>query len=225
MAIWRKLQIEHPKIIAHSNSDTIAKASITVYTLNMPMQGKHPMFCITHLFFNSIFLIRTRIKTMKIRVTSLALLALLSTASNFALAAEAEVQPQPIMINNNGIAFSRMEEGQVIAYDPVAAFDSHTVMLADCGAHKAELQGVSWCFASAENAQTFMAATTESGQNKYVPFGGARGDPRTAVRVGDSLVLNGNFDVRARFLSATETNMSNALKNFETGIAEGKLID
>jgi hypothetical protein len=45
------------------------------------------------------------------------------------------------------------------------------------------------------------------------------------VRVGDSLVLNGNFDVRARFLSATETNMSNALKNFETGIAEGKLID
>ena len=53
----------------------------------------------------------------------------------------------------------------------------------------------------------------------------ARGDPSTAVRVGDNLVLNGNFDVRARFLSATETNMSNALKNFETGIAEGKLID
>jgi hypothetical protein len=196
------------------------------------------MFCITHLFFKSILHTRTRTETMKIRVTSLALLALLGTASNFALAAEAEVQPQPIMINNNGIAFSRMEEGQVIAYDPVAAFDSHTVMLADCGAHKAELQGVSWCFASAENAQTFMAATTESGQNKYVPFGGghcslglafnnlvARGDPRTAVRVGDSLVLNGNFDVRARFLSATETNMSNALKNFETGIAEGKLID
>jgi hypothetical protein len=137
----------------------------------------------------------------------IATLVLVSAGSNIALAAEADVQPQPIMINNNGIAFSRMEEGQVLAYDPVAAFDSHTVMLADCGAHKAELQGVSWCFASAENAQTFIAATTESGQNKYIPFGGghcslglafnnlvARGDPRTAVRVGDSLVLNGNFD-------------------------------
>lgn len=168
----------------------------------------------------------------------IATLILVSSGSNAALAAEAEVQPQPIMINNNGIAFSRMEEGQVIAYDPVAAFDSHSVMLADCSAHKTDLQGVSWCFASAENAQTFVAATTESGQNKYIPFGGghcslglafnnlvARGDPRTAVRVGESLVLNGNFDVRARFLAATETNMSNALKNFETGIAEGKLID
>ena len=158
--------------------------------------------------------------------------------SGTAVAAEAEAQPQPIIINNNGIAFSRLEEGQVLAYDPVAAFDAHTVQIADCNAHKVDLQGVSWCFASAENAQTFTAATTESGQNKYVPFGGghcslglafnnlvARGDPRTAVRVGDSLVLNGNFDVRARFLSATETNMSNALKNFETAIAEGKLVD
>jgi hypothetical protein len=175
---------------------------------------------------------------MKTRIASLTLLALFSSASPMIFAAEAEVQPQPIMINNNGIAFSRMEEGQVIAYDTVAAFDSHAVMLADCSAHKTDLLGVSWCFASAENAQTFIAATTESGQNKYVPFGGghcslglafnnlvARGDPRTAVRVGDSLVLNGNFDVRARFLSATETNMSNALKNFEAGIAEGKLID
>ncbi|TFH75730.1 hypothetical protein E3V39_06490 [Gammaproteobacteria bacterium LSUCC0112] len=175
---------------------------------------------------------------MKIRVTSLAMLVLLSSAAHVALAAEAEVQPQPIIINNNGVAFSRMEEGQVIAYDPVAAYDTHMVVLADCSAHKVELQGVSWCFASAENAQSFTAATKESGQNKYIPFGGghcslglafnnlaARGDPRTAVRVGESLVLNGNFDVRARFLSATETNMSNALKNFESGIAEGKLID
>ena len=109
---------------------------------------------------------------MKAITRFIATLVLVSAGSNIALAAEADVQPQPLMINNNGIAFSRMEEGQVIAYDPVAAFDSHTVMLADCSAHKTDLQGVSWCFASAENAQTFAAATTESGQNKYIPFGG-----------------------------------------------------
>ena len=107
---------------------------------------------------------------MKAMSRFIATIVLVCAVSNIALAADAEIQPQPIMINNNGIAFSRMEEGLVIAYDPVAAFDSHSVMLADCSAHKAELQGVSWCFASAENAQTFVAATTESGQNKYIPF-------------------------------------------------------
>jgi hypothetical protein len=142
----------------------------------------------------------------------------------------------PTIISNDGIAFSRKDGEQTIAYDPVAAFNQHTIAAANCAHFKVELQGVSWCFANAVNAQVFTSATTSEGNNHYIPFGGghcalglafnnlaARGDPRTAVRVGDNLVLNGNFDVRSRFLTNTETNMGQASTNFQTAIAEGKL--
>lgn len=159
---------------------------------------------------------------------------LMLTAS---LAASAQ-ETHPVIINNDGIGFSRKDGEQVLAYDPVAAYDQHMIQLADCATHKVDVKGVSWCFANAENAATFAAATTDSGDNKYIPFGGghcalglafnnlaARGDPRTAVRIGDHLVLNGNFDVRARFLSDTVTNVTNAESNFQSAIAEGKLVN
>lgn len=151
--------------------------------------------------------------------------------------AVAQQETQPAIITNDGIGFSRAVDGDVIAYDLVEAYDNHRITTADCDAHQVELQGAAWCFASADNAATFEAATTPDGDNHYLPFGGghcslglafdnlaARGDPRTAVRVGDLLVLNGNFDVRARFLSDTEQNVSNARDNYEAGLAGGALV-
>jgi len=51
----------------------------------------------------------------------------------------------------------------------------------------------------------------------------ARGDPRTAVRIGNQLVLNGNFDVRTSFLQDTERNMDNARLRYELALAAGTL--
>lgn len=163
-----------------------------------------------------------------------ALLALaLSVCSGMSFAADAA--PQAI-IANEGIGFSRMEEGKVIAYDLVAAYDTHQVVIADCSAHKADHQNVTWCFSSAANMDTFVAATGENGRNPYIPFVGghcslgvslgnfvARGDPRTAVRIGDLLVLNGNLDVRTRFLQDTERNMDNARLQYQLGLANGSM--
>jgi hypothetical protein len=147
-------------------------------------------------------------------------------------------ETHPIIINNDGIGFSRKDGERTVSYDPVAAFDQHTISVADCSQFKVELQGLSWCFANAENAQAFSAATTAEGENHYIPFGGghcalglafnnlaARGDPRTAIRIGDKLVLNGNFDVRARFLTDTDANMTQANSNFQTAISDGRLVD
>ncbi len=147
-------------------------------------------------------------------------------------------ETHPIIINNDDIGFSRKDGELTVPYDPVAAFDQHTIAVADCSQFKVELKGLSWCFSTAENAQAFSAATTAEGENHYIPFGGghcalglvfnnlaARGDPRTAVRIGNHLVLNGNFDVRARFLTDTNTNMTQAATNFQSAISEGKLID
>jgi len=153
------------------------------------------------------------------------------------LAAQAQEETHPAVITNDGIGFSRMADGEVIAYDLVDAYDNHSTTMADCSAHQVDLKGASWCFSSADNAASFAAATDADGDNHYLPFGGghcslglafnnlsARGDPRTAVRVGDVLVLNGNFDVRARFLADTEQNVSNALSNYASGLASGALV-
>ena len=51
----------------------------------------------------------------------------------------------------------------------------------------------------------------------------ARGDPRTAVRIGDQLVLNGRFSVRTTFLEDTERNMDNARLRYELALATGNL--
>lgn len=154
----------------------------------------------------------------------------------FSLSVQAQDEPQPAIITNDGIGFSRVADGEVIAYDLVEAYDNHSITVADCTAHQVTLKGATWCFASADNAATFRAAT-EGEDNHYLPFGGghcslglafdnlaARGDPRTAVRVGDLLVLNGNFDVRARFLSDTEQNVGNALTNYANGLESGALV-
>ena len=168
------------------------------------------------------------------KLAALGGLSLLCTLSSTASAAEAI----PVMINNNGIAFSRMQDGQVIAYDPVAAYDEHTVQVADCNAFKADLKGVSWCFSSLTNQESFVGATTETGANRYIPFGGghcslglangnlaARGDPRTAIRIGTELFLNGNLDVRTRFLQDTERNVDNGRLRFQLAIQNGDLVE
>ena len=64
------------------------------------------------------------------RLAALCGLGLACGLSSVVSAAEAI----PVMINNSGIAFSRMQDGQVIAYDPVAAYDEHAIQVADCNA-------------------------------------------------------------------------------------------
>lgn len=172
----------------------------------------------------------TRISTLLTSLTSFTVLLV-------SLHATAQ-ETHPVIINNDDIGFSRKDGELTVPYDPVAAFDQNTIAVADCSQFKVELKGLSWCFSTAENAQAFSAATTDEAENHYIPFGGghcalglvfnnlaARGDPRTAVRIGNHLVLNGNFDVRARFLTDTDTNMTQAATNFQTAISEGKLVD
>jgi YHS domain-containing protein len=138
------------------------------------------------------------------------------------------------IINNEGIGFSRLESGQIIAYDTVAAYN-HQIVEADCSAHSVQYRGVTWCFANDENRQIFQTAANED-QSNYIPFDGghcslglafgnltARGDPRTAVRIGNQLVLNGNFDVRARFLQDSERNMDMASLRFDMAVRDGSL--
>lgn len=140
------------------------------------------------------------------------------------------------IINNDGIGFSRMADGQLIAYDLVAAYDEHTIVEANCEAFKSSLQGVNWCFSSAANKTTFEAATQENDRNQYLPFVGghcglgmangnlvARGDPRTAIRIGNLLVLNGRMEVRTLFLQDTERNVDNARLRYELALAAGTL--
>lgn len=140
------------------------------------------------------------------------------------------------IINTDGIGFSRVIDGDLIAFDLVSAYDEHAVVVADCSSFKSSVQGVSWCFSSANNLSAFDEATQDNGRNHYLPFVGghcamgmsvgnltAKGDPRTAVRIGNQLVLNGRFDVRTSFLQDTERNMDNARLRYELAIAAGNL--
>lgn len=140
------------------------------------------------------------------------------------------------IINIDGIGFSRMIDDELVAFDLVAAYDEHAIVEANCGAYKADVKGVSWCFSSAKNKTTFEAATQDNGRNKYLPFVGghcalgmangnltARGDPRNAIRVGDLLVLNGRHVVRTMFLEDTERNVDNARLRYELAMAAGNL--
>jgi len=103
------------------------------------------------------------------RNISLLPLLVLALAGSPALAAR---QVPDAIINNDGIGFSRIVDGQLVAHDLVAAYDDHAIIEADCAAFKAKVQGVSWCFSSAANARTFEAATQENGRNHYLPFVG-----------------------------------------------------
>lgn len=139
------------------------------------------------------------------------------------------------IINNEGIGFSRMDNSRLIAYDTVAAYEDHQVLVADCSAYGVDYRGVTWCFSNGKNQQLFQAAA-DAGQNTYIPFGGghcslglafgnltARGDPRTAVRIGNQLVLNGNFDVRSRFLQDSQRNMDMGTLRYEMALKDGSL--
>ncbi len=174
-------------------------------------------------------------KRMTMMSNNSVMVVLLLACLSFSTAASAQQVPDAI-INNDGIGFSRMADGELVAYDLVSAYDEQAIVVANCGAFKASVQGVSWCFASADNMSTFEAATQENGRNQYLPFVGghcamgvsvgnltARGDPRTAVRIGNQLVLNGRLDVRTSFLQDTERNMDNARLRYELAIASGNL--
>ena len=154
---------------------------------------------------------------------------------DFSAPAVAQQKPDSI-INVDGIGFSRIIDDELVAFDLVAAYDEHSIVEANCSAFKSRVQGVDWCFSSAENQATFDAATQENGNNQYLPFVGghcalgmsrgnlaARGDPRTAIRIGNQLVLNGRFSVRTAFLEDTERNMDNARLRYELALAAGNL--
>lgn len=165
------------------------------------------------------------------------LIVIATFAAFLSMTAPALAQQTPdAIINNDGIGFSRMADGNLVAYDLVAAYDEHMIIEANCADFKSTVQGVNWCFSNAANKTTFEAATQESGRNKYLPFVGghcamgmsvgnltARGDPRTAVRIGNLLVLNGRFDVRTSFLQDTERNVDNARLRYELALAAGNL--
>jgi len=155
----------------------------------------------------------------------------------FVFSAPAVAQQKPdAIINVDGIGFSRIIDDELVAFDLVAAYDEHSIVEANCSAFKSRVQGVDWCFSSAENQATFDAATQDNGNNQYLPFVGghcalgmsrgnlaARGDPRTAIRIGNLLVLNGRFSVRTAFLEDTERNMDNARLRYELALAAGNL--
>ncbi len=140
------------------------------------------------------------------------------------------------IINVDGVGFARMIEGEFVAFDLVAAYDEHSIVEANCSQFKARAKGVDWCFSSAQNQATFESATQDNGSNPYIPFVGghcalgmsfgnlaARGDPRTAVRIGNQLVLNGRLEVRTTFLEDTERHMDNGRLRYEMAIANGSL--
>jgi len=168
---------------------------------------------------------------------SLLVNALTAITLLFVFSAPAIAQQKPdAIINVDGIGFSRIIDDELVAFDLVAAYDEHSIVEANCSAFKSRVQGVDWCFSSAENQATFDAATQDNGNNQYLPFVGghcalgmsrgnlaARGDPRTAIRIGNLLVLNGRFSVRTAFLEDTERNMDNARLRYELALAAGNV--
>lgn len=117
----------------------------------------------------------------------------------------------PEIVAHKGIAFSRVDSlNRLTAYDPVAAYDDHRTAVADCRRYETSFKGVTWCFESEGNKQKFEAAAKER-VNQYVPFGGgycarglsngnfAPGDPRTHVRAGNDLIVNGSWAVADDF--------------------------
>lgn len=141
-------------------------------------------------------------------ILSMCAAAWLVTVSSAALAAETFEE----IVVNGGYAFSRVDEDtkKVEVYDVVAAYDDHTTVAADCDRFTASFKSASWCFSSEANRKKFEAAAKER-INRYIPFGGgycarglsngnfAKGDPRTHVRAGPDLILNGSWEVSSNF--------------------------
>lgn len=160
------------------------------------------------------------------------LLAALLVASFAGSAAAFAAERYPEFIAHKGIALSRVEKSKVIAYDPVAAFNDR-IAVADCTRYETAYRGVTWCFESDKNLNTFVAQETAKGaslRDRYLPMFGGRcsygvsngkltpeGDPRTALRIHfgeraqDARVfLNGSMDARANFLGHTEARIASA---------------
>lgn len=161
---------------------------------------------------------------------ALALLAGIAPSANSAAADEGRygaIVAKPD--KGEQIAFSRMADGQLVAYDVVAAYEQHRSALADCAAYHVRFKDVVWCFASDDNRALFEDAAKDE-RTTYLPaFGGrctlglsygdlgAEGDPRTAIRIGETLVLNGSFEARHTFLEDTERYMDNAAAAMRLG--------
>lgn len=141
----------------------------------------------------------------------LSLLALSASCMVIPVVAMATEDKRPEIVAHQGIGFSRIDDqNRVIAYDPVAAFDGHRTAIADCGQFATSFKSVTWCFESEESKQRFIEASKER-VNQYVPFGGgycarglsngnfAPGDPRTHVRAGKELIVNGSWAVADDF--------------------------
>ena len=68
-------------------------------------------------------------------------IALLITTLFTSILSATAVAAEPVstvIIANEGIGFSRMEDGKVIAYDTVAAFENNEIVVANCAAHSVE---------------------------------------------------------------------------------------
>jgi len=91
---------------------------------------------------------------------SLLVNALTAITLLFVFSAPAIAQQKPdAIINVDGIGFSRIIDDELVAFDLDAAYDEHSIVEANCSAFKSRVQGVDWCFSSAENLATFDAAT------------------------------------------------------------------
>lgn len=153
------------------------------------------------------------------------------------LAGVASAQKVPdSIINTDGIGFFRVIDDDLVVFDFVSTYDEYAIVVADCSAFKSRVQGVGGYFSSGKNLSAVDELTQDTGRNHYLPFVGghcavgmsmgnlaAKGDPRTAVRIGNQLVLNGRLDVRTSFLRDTERNMDNARLRYELAIAAGNL--
>lgn len=159
----------------------------------------------------------------------------IACAAIAASAATAESGKRPEILTFEGKAFSWEVDNKVVTWDPVAALDNRELLVGDCGRFNISYKGATWCFASEENKGKFEKRMTAF-RNIYVPFAGGRcaygvvrnardpkGDPRTFVRIGDELVLNGNFDARDSFLLDTQHGMSQARMYFTDALRAGEI--
>lgn len=143
---------------------------------------------------------------------------------------------RPEIVTNQGIAFSRLDEAkQVVAYDTVSAYDDHTTKVADCARFSLVFRGARWCFSSSENQAKFAGAS-KGVANQYVPFGGgycarglsngnfAAGDPRTHVRAGSDMILNGSWAVSDNFFDDMSARRAAARVMYRMAQQSGLLV-
>jgi len=141
------------------------------------------------------------------------------------------------IVTNEGVAFSRIdkESKQLEVYDTVAAYDDHATKLADCAKYSVKFKGAKWCFVGPENQKKFEEAAKDR-NNRYVPFGGgycarglsngnfAKGDPRTHVRAGADMVVNGSWAVADSFWDKASSLLAAARVTYKMALRHGDLV-